>query len=522
MKGKRIPVWFRPGRRPADTEDPLACFMGDVKRSDIEAAALEVMAGDAGQEIIERAAWNVLEELGCQMKLGNDAGANETGVWVVAIARALRQGLRRKWERMAALRPMRERAEAIRTRERDDPPVNPEPQGVDRAAGDPGSATLQLRVRVAARPQESVGGDIPLRLPPGMTLADIRVGGDAHIPLLAYGCVHKPLASLSVQMVGPRTLKAVGEIAVPAHKHNARSLWNGIAEGVVEAAVHVKGLRPEREGFELLAISLEIAGPEWCPSPPPPKRGPSDVAQDTPPVVEGAEPKRACEDQESVLKQNVPAAAENAREDRADEGAHPPVDPVIEDAVLTVFADILTDAFMDNQKLEDAIRKRLGRWADERKKRAAQAPKTCVLCGRSFEKGGDTIALRVESLPRLTLDPRPICPRCANEQEPKAKAEDTIDPELEGDAVRKLIADVLQYPRGKPQALLARKAYAQRFKGRDGVEVVIGVESVQVVNGRAWPVSAVLLSAIGAQQTDRGILSFRRIEEREEGATPCE
>jgi len=84
-----------------------------VPRSEIEEVVLEVMAGDAGQEIIEGAAWNVLEELGCQMNLATDVRANAIGSWVVAIARTSREGLRRKWESWGRLRPMRERAQAI-------------------------------------------------------------------------------------------------------------------------------------------------------------------------------------------------------------------------------------------------------------------------------------------------------------------------------------------------------------------------------------------------------------------------
>ncbi len=46
--------------------------------------------------------------------------------------------------------------------------------------------------------------------------------------------------------------------------------------------------------------------------------------------------------------------------------------------------------------------------------------KMCDVCGRRFRKGDVTIARRVASHPRLTMDPRPMCPQWADKEAKKA------------------------------------------------------------------------------------------------------
>jgi len=119
---------------------------------------------------------------------------------------------------------------------------------------------LQLELRVPGFPEEARTCNIPLRLPRGMTLDDIHLEPGPHIPLLAFGDVCKPMALVMVDRSGPHTLRAVGE--GPGPDVHTRPLWDAICDGTVEASLCLKDLRPERKGFELWAISLELPAPK--------------------------------------------------------------------------------------------------------------------------------------------------------------------------------------------------------------------------------------------------------------------
>jgi len=117
---------------------------------------------------------------------------------------------------------------------------------------------LHLELKAGSGPGDDVTGYMPMRLPAGVGIAEINLGSARRIPLLAFGDVHKPIALLNVNWSGRRVLHAEGRGAGPDHE-DSHSLWMPIAEGAVSASLCLRDLRPDHLGWELTAISLELA-----------------------------------------------------------------------------------------------------------------------------------------------------------------------------------------------------------------------------------------------------------------------